>query len=65
MRTLMDIFQHRKVPALWRNGSAPDSRSGGCVFESRRGHPCFCTAATETGSSMTYCSFVATILSTG
>ena len=21
----------------WRNGSAPDSRSEGCVFESRRG----------------------------
>lgn len=24
--------------AWWRNGSAPDSRSGGCVFESRPGH---------------------------
>ena len=23
--------------ALWRNGSASDSRSEGCVFESRRG----------------------------
>ena len=22
----------------WRNGSAPDSRSEGCVFKSRRGH---------------------------
>ena len=22
----------------WRNGSASDSRSEGCVFESRRGH---------------------------
>ena len=22
----------------WRNGSAPDSRSGGCVFKSRRDH---------------------------
>ena len=24
--------------ALWRNGSASDSRSEGCVFKSRRGH---------------------------
>ena len=24
--------------ALWRNGSASDSRSEGCVFNSRRGH---------------------------
>ena len=27
------------VPS-WRNGSAPDSRSEGCVFKSRRGHCC-------------------------
>ena len=26
----------------WRNGSASDSRSEGCVFESRRGQKCFC-----------------------
>ena len=25
----------------WRNGSASDSRSEGCVFESRRGHNSF------------------------
>ena len=25
----------------WRNGSASDSRSEGCVFESRRGHKLF------------------------
>ena len=25
----------------WRNGSASDSRSEGCVFESRRGHYLF------------------------
>ena len=25
----------------WRNGSASDSRSEGCVFESRRGHTVF------------------------
>ena len=25
----------------WRNGSASDSRSEGCVFESRRGQHCF------------------------
>ena len=27
---------------LWRNGSASDSRSEGCVFESRRGQLDFC-----------------------
>ena len=27
----------------WRNGSASDSRSEGCVFESRRGHKHFAT----------------------
>ena len=27
--------------AWWRNGSASDSRSEGCVFESRRGHKLF------------------------
>jgi hypothetical protein len=31
---LKKAFQARK--ALWRNGSASDSRSEGCVFESRR-----------------------------
>ena len=28
---------------LWRNGSASDSRSEGCVFESRQGQYCFAT----------------------
>ena len=28
----------------WRNGSASDSRSEGCVFESRRGQNCNCVA---------------------
>ena len=28
-------------PTPWRNGSASDSRSEGCVFESRRGQPTF------------------------
>ena len=27
-----------KIWGLWRNGSASDSRSEGCVFESRRAH---------------------------
>ena len=31
----------------WRNGSASDSRSEGCVFESRRGHKCFCFIPAE------------------
>ena len=30
---------HNLTP--WRNGSASDSRSEGCVFESRRGHQVF------------------------
>ena len=30
--------------ALWRNGSASDSRSEGCVFESRRGQTVFVRA---------------------
>ncbi len=29
-------LRHQVTP--WRNGSASDSRSEGCVFESRRGH---------------------------
>ena len=29
------------VMTLWRNGSASDSRSEGCVFESRQGHDTF------------------------
>ena len=29
--------------ALWRNGSASDSRSEGCVFKSRQGHSLFTT----------------------
>ena len=30
------LFANKLTP--WRNGSASDSRSEGCVFESRRGH---------------------------
>ena len=33
----------------WRNGSASDSRSEGCVFESRRGQKCFCLHLSEDG----------------
>ena len=29
---------NRGTKTPWRNGSASDSRSEGCVFESRRGH---------------------------
>ena len=41
------IIDSMKVRAIlsevtsWRNGSASDSRSEGCVFESRRGHNFF------------------------
>ena len=31
------------VLTLWRNGSASDSRSEGCVFESRQGQKLFST----------------------
>ena len=31
------------IVALWRNGSASDSRSEGCVFKSRQGHSCLTT----------------------
>ena len=33
-------FLYNMPPQMtaWRNGSASDSRSEGCVFESRRGH---------------------------
>ena len=34
------FLTYSKTP--WRNGSASDSRSEGCVFESRRGQKCFC-----------------------
>ena len=33
------LFANKLTP--WRNGSASDSRSEGCVFESRRGHNLF------------------------
>ena len=36
----LDRTSHNLTP--WRNGSASDSRSEGCVFESRRGHKSFC-----------------------
>ncbi|KAK4024766.1 hypothetical protein OUZ56_010207 [Daphnia magna] len=39
------VYHYSKAPhknimfqISWRNGSAPDSRSGGCVFKSRRDH---------------------------
>ena len=35
----LDRTSHNLTP--WRNGSASDSRSEGCVFESRRGHKLF------------------------
>ena len=35
---LTDGPDHRISPTPWRNGSASDSRSEGCVFKSRRGH---------------------------
>ena len=34
-------FDSMKQVALWRNGSASDSRSEGCVFKSRRGQQMF------------------------
>ena len=33
---ILKFIRTTKTP--WRNGSASDSRSEGCVFESRRGH---------------------------
>ena len=38
----------RTLPTMtpWRNGSASDSRSEGCVFESRRGQTSFVRAVT-------------------
>ncbi|AES64951.1 hypothetical protein MTR_2g033610 [Medicago truncatula] len=36
---------------LWRNGSASDSRSEGCVFDSRQVHyPFLCSFLTENAS---------------
>ena len=37
----MGEFCHN-TEALWRNGSASDSRSEGCVFKSRQGHLLIC-----------------------
>ena len=34
--SLFSLSVNKLTP--WRNGSASDSRSEGCVFESRRGH---------------------------
>ena len=34
-------FHYRGQVTPWRNGSASDSRSEGCVFESRRGQVMF------------------------
>ena len=36
---VFDVLLHKLTP--WRNGSASDSRSEGCVFESRRGQLAF------------------------
>ena len=35
------LFSSVIIVTPWRNGSASDSRSEGCVFESRRGHQVF------------------------
>ena len=35
------LFYSVIIVTPWRNGSASDSRSEGCVFESRRGHQVF------------------------
>ena len=35
------LFYSLIIVTPWRNGSASDSRSEGCVFESRRGHQVF------------------------
>ena len=37
----LSILHHMSTP--WRNGSASDSRSEGCVFKSRRGQKFFCS----------------------
>ena len=39
----LSSYELPEVAALtpWRNGSASDSRSEGCVFDSRRGHGLF------------------------
>ena len=37
--SLIYLLENKLTP--WRNGSASDSRSEGCVFESRRGHAPF------------------------
>ena len=36
----------------WRNGSASDSRSEGCVFESRRGHKIFGVTSERTKKNL-------------
>ena len=46
MMTVPQLYTPSVVPVTfrmtaWRNGSASDSRSEGCVFESRRGHYLF------------------------
>ena len=38
---LMFVISQRNNWTPWRNGSASDSRSEGCVFESRRGQDSF------------------------
>ena len=41
VRTPLCAFYVRVCETSWRNGSASDSRSEGCVFESRRGQNIF------------------------
>ena len=43
---LISSYSNMRTP--WRNGSASDSRSEGCVFESRRGHHRFCFNLSKT-----------------
>ena len=55
----------------WRNGSASDSRSEGCVFKSRRGHcfffrlctiPSFVIVKKEKNIEKNYVSFICELL---
>ena len=42
------VSSFSNITTPWRNGSASDSRSEGCVFESRRGHHHFCFNQSKT-----------------
>ena len=41
------------LAALWRNGSASDSRSEGCVFKSRQGHSYLTTTKRDAVKNVT------------